>query len=108
MEGKHGKPKTITLVLEEGTFKTQSTRKFEMRQPYAPINDKVITAFIPGTIRDVFVTANKKVKKGEVLLILDAMKMENQLTAPCNGTVKKVNVKKDDRVTKSQVLVELK
>lgn len=108
MEGKHGKPKTITLVLEEGTYKTYSTRKHEMRQPYAPLNDKIITAFIPGTIRDVFVTVNKKVKKGEVLLILDAMKMENQLTAPFNGVVKKVNVKKDDRVTKNQVLVELK
>jgi pyruvate carboxylase len=108
MEGKQTKPKVITLVLEEGNFKTHSTRKHDMRQPYTPINDKVITAFIPGTIRDVFTSAGKKVKKGEILLILDAMKMENHLCAPYNGVVKKVNVKKDDKVTKNQVLVELK
>jgi len=33
MEGKHGKPKVISLVLEEGVFKTHSTRKYDMREP---------------------------------------------------------------------------
>jgi len=108
MEGKHGKPKVISLVLEEGVFKTHSTRKYDMREPYKPLNDKIITAFIPGTIRDVFTSTGKKVKKGEILLILDAMKMENQLCAPFDGVIKKVNVLKGDTVTKNQVLVELK
>ena len=98
MEGKHGKPKVITMILEEGNYKTFSSRKFDLRKPYIPPNEKMITAFIPGTIMDVFTAANKKVKKGEALLILDAMKMENQLYAPFNGIVKKVNVKKGDTV----------
>lgn len=111
MEGKHGKQvKTavISLDLEEGKFKTHSIKKFDMRKPYAPLNLKVIKAFIPGTIKDVFTSANKKVKKGETLLILDAMKMENQLYAPFDGTIKQVNVKKGDRVSNKQVLVEFK
>lgn len=111
MEGKTGKqakPASINLVLEEGKFKTHSTKKFDMRESYVPLNEKIITAFIPGTIVDVFTSANKRVKKGEMLIILDAMKMQNQLYAPFNGVIKKVNVKKGERVTKKQVLIEFK
>lgn len=70
-------------------------------------NEKQITSFIPGVIVDVKVTTGQKVKKGETLVILDAMKMNNRIIASTDGTVKAINVKKGDRVPKDFVMVEL-
>jgi len=71
------------------------------------LDNKKLTAFIPGTIVDVKVKVGQKVDQGEVLVILDAMKMHNRILAPINSTVKEVNVKVGDRVVKGFVMVEL-
>ena len=68
---------------------------------------KDIKAPMPGLILDVNVTPGQEVKEGDYLLVLEAMKMENTLTAPKNGTVKAVVVKKGQTVDKNQVLVEM-
>ncbi len=87
---------------------TKFTVKFANRKPYAPPNPKKISAFIPGTIIKVFVKEKSKVKKGESLLTLQAMKMNNVIIAPLDGVIKKVHVKPGEVVTKNQLLVELK
>jgi pyruvate carboxylase len=102
------KPQYINLQVEEGTYKTQSTTKFEKRKPFTPIDPKKLTAFIPGTIKKIATGKGKKVKKGDILCILDAMKMNNHIFAPFDGTIKDVYVKDGDRVEKNQVLVEMK
>lgn len=89
-------------------LKTVFTKKFENRKPYEPANPKKVTAFIPGTIVKVFVKEKEKVKKGDSLLSLQAMKMNNVLTAPVNGIVKKIYVKPGEVVVKNFLLVELK
>ncbi|MCD6245693.1 acetyl-CoA carboxylase biotin carboxyl carrier protein subunit [candidate division WOR-3 bacterium] len=71
-------------------------------------NKKIIKAFIPGNIKAVFVKEGDKVVLGQKLLVLEAMKMENEILAPVNGVVKKINVKLEDRVGKDQILIELK
>ena len=53
-----------------------------------------ITAPMPGTINDIKVTEGQEVKKGEVLLILEAMKMENEIKAPADGKVSSISVTK--------------
>ncbi|MDD6643021.1 MAG: biotin/lipoyl-binding protein [Firmicutes bacterium] len=63
-----------------------------------------VNAPMPGTILDVRVQNGAKVKKGDVLVILEAMKMENQIQAPCDGTVTSVCVKKGDSV-ETQALI---
>ncbi|HNY01154.1 MAG TPA: acetyl-CoA carboxylase biotin carboxyl carrier protein subunit [Bacteroidales bacterium] len=93
---------------EEITYRTTLTKKFARRTPYQPPDNRKVTAFIPGTIIKVFVKEGQKVKKGEKLLTLQAMKMDNLLTASKNGTVKKVNVKQGEVVPKNFLLVELK
>ncbi|MEI6456678.1 MAG: acetyl-CoA carboxylase biotin carboxyl carrier protein subunit [bacterium] len=96
------------FTVDETTFRTQLTRKYLARKPYVPADPKKVFAFIPGTIVKIFVKENHKVKKGEELLALQAMKMNNHLIAPDNGTVKKIHVKQGDVVVKNQLLVELK
>lgn len=58
----------------------------------APAGATAITAPMPGTILKVNVQNGQAVKKGDVLMILEAMKMENEIMAPCDGTVASVAV----------------
>jgi acetyl/propionyl-CoA carboxylase alpha subunit len=60
---------------------------------------------MPGLVLDVRVGEGTAVKKGDALLVLEAMKMENILKSPADGVVKKVNVKKGAAVEKNQVLI---
>ena len=66
-----------------------------------------VNAPMPGTILDVKVAPGAAVKAGDVLVILEAMKMENELVAPQDGTVAAVNVKKGDSVNSGDVLASL-
>ncbi|MCX6240408.1 MAG: acetyl-CoA carboxylase biotin carboxyl carrier protein subunit [Bacteroidetes bacterium] len=101
-------PEFISFQMEHVTFKTLANRTFLMRKPFEPEDQKKITAFIPGTIVKVCVKEKQKVKAGETLLDLQAMKMNNHLLSPFNTVVKKIYVKQGERVTKNQLLVELK
>ncbi|HPS74780.1 MAG TPA: acetyl-CoA carboxylase biotin carboxyl carrier protein subunit [Bacteroidales bacterium] len=89
-------------------FKTTYTKKFAERKPYEPYNPKKLTAFIPGTILKVYVKEREKVKKGDKLLVLQAMKMNNIILAPLDGSIKKVYVKQGEVVEKNHLLVEMR
>ena len=62
---------------------------------------------MPGNILAVNVSNGSAVKKGDVLMILEAMKMENEIVAPQDGTVASVNVNKGDTVNSGDVLVSM-
>jgi len=65
----------------------------------------VITAPMPGTIYEVKIKKGQKVKEGQSLIKLIAMKMENDITAKRSGTVKEIKVKKNDKVNKDDILI---
>lgn len=69
-----------------------------------PRRRRKITAPMPGTILTVNVTSGSTVKKGDVLMILEAMKMENEIMAPCDGTVTSVSVTKGAAVESGTLL----
>ncbi len=66
-----------------------------------------ITAPMPGTILKVNVANGQAVKKGDVLMVLEAMKMENEIMAPADGTVSSVNVNAGASVEAGAVLCTL-
>ena len=74
--------------------------------PAAPVSGgkETITSPMPGNILNVNVTNGAAVKKGDVLMILEAMKMENEIMSPCDGTVLSVNVTKGATVETGAVL----
>ena len=60
---------------------------------------------MPGTILDVKVQAGQSVKKGDVLVILEAMKMENEICAPSDGKITGVNVREGRLRSQTQALL---
>jgi biotin carboxyl carrier protein len=95
-----------TLQIEETIYNTLYTKKFESRKPYKPADPKMITAFIPGTILKILVSRGDKLKAGDPVLILEAMKMRNIVTAQVTGKIKKINVKEGDTIPKNFVIAE--
>ena len=73
--------------------------------PTAPAEGKTVTSPMPGTILNINVTNGQSVRAGEILLVLEAMKMENDIVAPSDGIVKQVLVTKGSTVDTDQVLV---
>ena len=62
---------------------------------------------MPGTILSVNVSVGQAVKTGDVLMVLEAMKMENDIVAPCDGTIKQLLVSKGSTVNTDDVLAVL-
>ena len=66
-----------------------------------------VTSPMAGVIRAVLVKLTEQVKSGQPLVVLEAMKMENQITAPVAGTVTRIDVKEGESVAEGHVLVVL-
>ena len=64
-----------------------------------------LKAPMPGLVLDIRVAEGGQVKKGDAVLVLEAMKMENIIKSPTDGVIKKINVKKGVAVEKNQVLI---
>ncbi len=108
MDIENPEPKYTVLPLEDGDFRTTLTNKYLSRKAYLPPDPKKVYAFIPGTVIKIHVKEKEKVKKGEPLLVFQAMKMNNILMAPITGVIKKISVKVGEIVPKTQVLIEFK
>ena len=65
-----------------------------------------IKAPMPGRVLDIMLSAGSSVVKGDGVLVLEAMKMENVIKSPTDGVIKKIAVIKDQAVEKNEVLVE--
>ncbi len=70
----------------------------------APAGGEQVTSPMPGTILDIKVSQGASVKKGDVLMILEAMKMENEIMCPCDGKVASINTSKGAAVESGTLL----
>ena len=73
----------------------------------APVAGEAVTAPMPGNILKVCVSVGQSVKEGDLLCVLEAMKMENEIFAPKNGTVTQVLVQKGSTVDTGATMVVL-
>lgn len=97
-----------TLLIEDVKYKTRLTKKYLNRKPYEPVNPKKVLSFIPGTITKIYTSKGKKVKAGDKLIDLEAMKMVNTIFAHENNTIAEIYIKEGDMVPKNQVLMLFK
>jgi biotin carboxyl carrier protein len=95
------------LNIDTSLYKTRISNKFKNRKSYQPTDPRIILSFIPGTVLDIMIKEGQDVKKGDDLMILDAMKMKNKLKCNMDGKVKTIAVKEGDKVSKGTLLVEL-
>jgi len=95
------------LALENGVYETRLTARYAARKPYEKKDPRIVKAAIPGVLAEVRAAAGSRVKRGDTLLVLEAMKMLNRIPSPLDGKVKAVYAAAGDKVTKGQVLMEL-
>ncbi len=96
------------LNIDNVRYKTNLTKMHLSRKPYVPVDPKVVFSFIPGTIVKVYVKVGDKVKKGDKLIVFEAMKMNNELMASMNAEIKTIHIQAGERVIKNQPLIEFK
>lgn len=64
-----------------------------------------VKAPMPGLVLNVLVTEGDEIKKGDNLLVLEAMKMENMIKSPTDGVIKKIEIKQGNKVEKNELLI---
>lgn len=89
------------------TTEAPKTKTAAKTAPQAQGEGQLITAPMPGTILDVKVSEGQTVKSGQVLLILEAMKMENEIVAPIDGVISKVYTSKSNTVSSGDALISI-
>lgn len=104
--------KTVDLVINGQKYLVEVKDRMELLLEKMGMNKSVtnklnlLKAPMPGMVLQVLVSAGQQVKKGDSILILEAMKMENIIKSPGEGIVKKVLVNAKDKVEKNAVMVE--
>ncbi|MFW5890233.1 MAG: acetyl-CoA carboxylase biotin carboxyl carrier protein subunit [Marinilabiliaceae bacterium] len=107
MKDENNNDELVDFRVHSLQYKTRLTRKYKQRKRYEVPNLKDIRSVIPGTVVDVRVKKGQKLKEGDVLLELEAMKMINMIQMPFDGKIKTVNVEKGQKISKNFVMVEL-
>ena len=93
-QGTVGKPQVTNTAAPKATPKTSGA-------------GEKVSAPMPGTILNVLVKEGQTVKKGQVLAILEAMKMENEIVAPVDGQIVSVSVEKGQNVNLGDSLLQI-
>lgn len=103
--------KTIsTFVNTDNTNNNNNEKQISNKpQDSIPIDENAISikAPMPGTILSFNVSVGDTVSEGQVLAILEAMKMENELVAPASGKVKSIHVEKGSSVVENQIILQI-
>jgi biotin carboxyl carrier protein len=95
------------IVIDDVAYETKLTSKYLRRKSYVSIDPNKIFAYIPGVIAKINVYEGQKVSHGQSILVLEAMKMKNDVTCPKEGKIKIIHVKELQMVVKGQLLIEL-
>ncbi len=96
-----------TIIVHSAVYKTEYTNKYRNRPKWEKPDENQIHSFIPGTVIKLLVKPGDQVKEGGSLLILEAMKMNNNVQMPFDGKIVSVNVKEGDRIPKKFLMLEI-
>jgi biotin carboxyl carrier protein len=106
----HPRPEPPLQELEIGNaiYITRLTSKFMRRKTWERPDERKILAVIPGTIQKLMVEEGEAVTSGKPLMILEAMKMRNEVRSPIHGIIKKIHVREGEQVPKMHLLLEFR
>ena len=87
--------------------KTYIVRERSQESASSDMGEGGLTAPMPGTVREVLVKTGQRVREGQPMMILEAMKMEHQISAPESGEVSSIYFKEGDRVDMGDILISI-
>ena len=103
----HKPEEYVDFVVTARKYKTLLTEKYKNRSVWhKPVAGEVIS-HLPGTIIQIMVEVGQPVEVGQLLLIHEAMKMQNRVVAPVAGVVAEINVHEGESITKNHLMVKI-
>lgn len=104
--------KTISTVPADletmGIYKTNLTKKVRNRKMWKRPDLQEIFSIIPGTVTEIKIKAGEHVTKGDQIMVYEAMKMQNIIRAPFDGTIEKILVNEGEKLAKGTLMIYLK
>jgi len=109
MGGVHASKTVSALINADNTNNNKEKQILDKPQDSIPIDENAISvkAPMPGTILSFNVSVGDMVSEGQVVAILEAMKMENELVSPSSGKVKSIHVEKGSSVIEGQIILQI-
>ena len=99
--------KSQIIIVHSAKYQTTFTKKYENRKVWAEPNFNHINSYIPGTIIDIPVKVGDVLKEGTSILILEAMKMHNNIRMPFKGKILKINIEIGQKIPKNFLMIEI-
>ncbi len=99
--------KPQVIIVHSAQYQTTYNKKYLNRKVWSEPNLNHINSYIPGTIIEILVKEGQVLKTGESILILEAMKMHNDIQMPFDGKIVKINVEKGQKIPKNFLMVEI-
>lgn len=96
-----------TFLIDGDKYRTLLTEKFKNRKKWENPDERKIYSEIPGTVIKIHVEEGQKVKIGDLMLVLEAMKMKNKILFLSDGVVKKIHVNESEKIPKGKLMIEL-
>jgi biotin carboxyl carrier protein len=94
------------LKLEGGVYETTLNKMYLNRKRWVPANPKHLLSFIPGEVIRLDVSEGERVKEGQQLMMYKAMKMENRILSPLDGTIRAIRVTPGESLPKGALMIE--
>lgn len=95
------------IKIDDSAYLTQTNKMYDNRTRWEAPNPNLVLSYIPGTVVKIFAKEGDTVEQGGELLILEAMKMQNRITMPFVGKIKKISIKPGQRIPKNFVMIEI-
>ncbi len=95
------------LIFEKEEGKDKNKYKKEIKKTFSTSSEKTISAPMPGKVIEIKVEKGSKINNGDVVLILEAMKMEQEIKSDIEGIVEEISVKEGEAVKKEQILITI-
>lgn len=96
-----------SLIIDGTKYMTTLNKKYQKKKSWYKPEKNKIYSYIPGTILKTHISEGQCVKKGEELLVLEAMKMQNIILSPLEGIIKTMHVKEEEKIPKGKLMIEI-
>jgi pyruvate carboxylase subunit B len=97
----------VDFVVTARKYKTRLTKKYINRPVWNRRQPGEIRSSLPGSVIRITVAEGQQVAEGDVVIMLDAMKMQNRIATPVSGTVSRIYVAEGDRIGKNHLMIKI-